>query len=72
MGIKKDNSGDGGRGEALSEQIHDEDPSSDEKDSPGGVEGEAIVQKEVRGDGRELRIDVDGILLGRRGVEDED
>lgn len=72
MGVEEEDSGDGGGGEAASEQIHDENPCGDEEDASGGVEGEAVVSGELGGDGGETRTGVDGRLLGRRGVEDEE
>lgn len=72
MGVEKDDSGDGGSGEAASEQIDDKNPSGDEADGSGGVEGETVVSGEVSSDGGEARININGSFLGRRGVEDED
>lgn len=72
MGVDENDSGNGGGGEAASEQIDDENPNGDEKDASGGVEREAVVSGEVSGDGGEARMGVDGSLLGRRGVEDKE
>lgn len=72
MDIEKDDSGNGGGREAASEQIDDENPSGDEADASGGVEGETVVRGEVSSDRGEARIDINGSLLGRRGIEDED
>lgn len=63
MGIEEENSGECGSGEAASEQIDDENPSGDEEDASGGVEGEAVGEGEVSGDGGEVRIGVNGSLL---------
>lgn len=38
MGVDENDSGNGGGGEAASEQIDDENPSGDEKDASRGVE----------------------------------
>lgn len=50
MGIQEYNSGDSGGGKTLGEQVNDKNPSGDEKDAAGGVEGEPLVGREVGGD----------------------
>lgn len=50
MGIQEYNSSDGGGGKTAGEQVNDKNPSGDEKDAAGGVEGEAMVGWEVGGD----------------------
>lgn len=72
MGIQEDNPSNRGGGEALSKQIDDQYPSSDEEDPTRGVEGEAVMEREVGSYGKEVGIDVDEILLRKRGVEDEE
>lgn len=50
MGIEEDYSSDGGGREAGSEEVNYEDAGGDEEGSTGGVEGEAVVGGEVKGD----------------------
>lgn len=62
MGIEENNSRDGGGGEALSEKVNNQNTSSDENYIASGIEGEALISREVGSDLRWKRGQNVGII----------
>lgn len=83
MSVEEDNSSDRGGGEAVGQQVNDEDTGGDEEGGARGVERESLVGWEVGGNfaggpswvgGLSLGFGEgggDGVLLGRSGGEEE-